>query len=134
VDRAVPSRAGIIRDRALALGFDAIGFCQADLGPEARARLGAFLAAGLHGDMGWLATRSEQRSQPRALWPAARTVIALALSYAPAEDPLASLRQPDRGTISVYARNRDYHDLMKGRLKHLAAFIASRFAAGVKVF
>jgi epoxyqueuosine reductase len=123
-----------IRDRALALGFDAIGFCEARLGAEARERLSAFLAAGLHGDMGWLAERSAQRSQPRDLWPEARTVIALALSYAPAEDPLASLHQRDRGTISVYARGRDYHDLMKGRLKQLAAFVASRFAAGVKVF
>jgi epoxyqueuosine reductase len=84
--------------------------------------------------MGWLAERSAQRSQPCDLWPDARTVIALAMSYAPAEDPLASLGQRDRGTISVYAQGRDYHDLLKGRLKHLAAFVASRFAAGVKVF
>jgi epoxyqueuosine reductase len=84
--------------------------------------------------MGWLATRSEQRSQPRDLWPEARTVIALALSYAPEDDPMEPLAHRDRGTISVYARGRDYHDLMKGKLKHLAAFVASRFAAGVKVF
>jgi epoxyqueuosine reductase len=123
-----------IRDRALALGFDAIGFCEARLGPEARERLGAFLAAGQHGDMGWMAARTEQRSQPRTLWTEARTVIALALSYAQDDDPLAPLTHRDRGTISVYARGRDYHALMKGKLKHLAAFIASRFAAGVKVF
>jgi len=124
----------LIRDRALALGFDAIGFCEARLGPEARERLAAFLAAGLHGDMGWLADRAEQRAQPRMLWREARTVIALALSYAPAGDPLAPLALPDRGTISTYARGRDYHGLMKGKLKHLAAFVASRFDAGVKVF
>jgi epoxyqueuosine reductase len=123
-----------IRDRALSLGFDAVGFCEARLGPEARERLAAFVAAGQHGDMWWLATRTEQRAQPTALWPEARAVIALALTYAPEGDPLAPLAMPERGTISAYARGRDYHDLMKGKLKHLAAFVASRFGAGVKVF
>ena len=90
-----------IRDRALALGFHAVGFCRAELGPEARTRLMDFLAAGQQGDMGWLAERTEQRSQPQDLWPEARSVIALGLSYAPDGDPLAALRQPDRGNISV---------------------------------
>ncbi len=124
----------MIRDRAQELGFDAVGFCEARLGPEVRTRLAAFLDAGLHGDMGWLATRTEQRTQPNILWPEAVTVVALGLSYAPPDDPLAPLTRTDRGTISAYARNRDYHDLLKGKVKHLAAFIASRFAAGVKVF
>ena len=123
-----------IRDRALALGFDAVGFCRAELGPEARTRLADFLAAGQHGDMGWLAARAEQRADPRALWPEARSVVAVGLSYAPAEDPLATLDRPDRGNISVYARNRDYHDVVKGRLKHLAQFVVARFGGGVKVF
>ena len=134
VNRLPQSPRDRIRDRALSLGFDAVGFCEARLGPEARDRLAAFVASGLHGDMGWLAARTEQRAQPGILWPEARTVIALALSYAPDGDPLAPLGLPDRGTISAYARGRDYHDLMKGRLKHLAAFVASRFDAGVKVF
>jgi len=124
----------LIRNRALSLGFDAVGFCRAELGPEARERLAAFLAAGQHGDMGWLAARAEQRSHPRALWAEARSVISLGLSYAPDGDPLATLEQTDRGTISVYARNRDYHDVVKGMLKHLAQFVASRFGPGVKVF
>jgi len=124
----------LIRDKALALGFDAVGFAPAALGPEARSRLGAFLAAGRHGDMGWLADRAEQRAHPRALWAEANSVIALGMSYAPAEDPMAPLGMPDRGTISVYARNRDYHDLVKGRLKHLAQFVVSRFGPSVKVF
>jgi epoxyqueuosine reductase len=123
-----------IRDRALALGFDAVGFCAADLAPEARERLAAFLKAGRHGDMGWLQIRSDQRSQPRTLWPEARSVVVLGFSYAPSDDPLAVLAQPDRGGISVYARNRDYHDVIKGKLKHLAQFIVSRTGAGVKVF
>ena len=129
-----------IRAKALASGFDAVGFAPAELGPEARDRLGAFLAAGHHGDMGWLADRADQRAHPRALWAEARSVVALGLSYAPEGDPLATLARPSRGNISVYARNRDYHDVVKGRLKHLAAFIASRFGPGapgapeVKVF
>ena len=124
----------LIRERALALGFDAIGFCRAELGTRARERLVEFLAAGQHGDMGWLERRSDQRSDPHKLWPDARSVIALGVSYAPADDPLASLALTDRGTISVYARNRDYHDVVKGMLKHLAQFVVARFGPEVKVF
>ncbi len=123
-----------IRDAALKLGFDAVGFAPASLGPEARHRLREFLAAGQHGDMGWLAERTEQRTDPVTLWPEARSVVALGLSYAPAFDALEILARPDRGNISVYARNRDYHDVLKGKLKHLAQFIGSQFGAGVKVF
>lgn len=123
-----------LRERALALGFDAVGFTDAALAGEARARLRAFLAQGLHGDMGWMAAREDQRAEPRALWPEALSVIVLGLCYAPDDDPLESLAWRDRGTISVYARNRDYHDIVKGKLKHLAQFIVGRFGAGVKVF
>jgi epoxyqueuosine reductase len=123
-----------IRARALALGFDAIGFAPASLGPEARARLANFLAAGHHGEMGWLADRAGQRSHPQALWPEASSVICLGLSYAPETDPLATLCRPDRGNISVYARNRDYHDVVKGMLKHLGQFIVARFGPQIKVF
>jgi epoxyqueuosine reductase len=122
-----------IRDKALALGFDAIGFAPVALAPDVRSRLAAFLAAGQHGDMGWLAAHPDRRSTPANLWPDARTIVALGMSYAPDFDPLETLARPDRGTISVYARNRDYHDVMKGRLKHLAQFIISRFGGGAKV-
>ena len=126
--------AGRIRDHALSLGFDAVGFAPAHLGPDIRAQLGQFLAAGRQGAMGWLAERTEQRSHPQALWPQASTVIALGLSYAPEADPLATLARPDRGNISVYARHRDYHDVIRGKLKHLAQFVVSRFGGGAKVF
>ncbi len=126
--------ADAIREKALALGFDAVGFTSADLGPQARERLADFLAEGRHGDMGWMADRAEQRADPRALWPEARSVISLGLSYAPEDDPLAVLEQKDRGGISVYARNRDYHDVVKGMLKHLAQFIVSKHGHAVKVF
>jgi epoxyqueuosine reductase len=123
-----------IREKALRIGFDAIGFCQAALGQHVRERLRAFIEAGHHGDMGWLASRSEQRSHPQSLWPDAKSVIALGFSYAPADDPLTVTTQTSRGAISVYARNRDYHDVIKGHLKHLAQFIVSCFACKVKVF
>jgi epoxyqueuosine reductase len=96
--------------------------------------LAAFIAAGQHGDMGWLAERTDQRSQPQALWPDARSIVALGLCYAPGFDALETLARPDRGNISVYARNRDYHDVVKGKLKHLAQFVAGKLGAGVKVF
>ena len=124
----------LIRDRALALGFDAIGFAPAALAPEVRAHLKDFLRAGHHGEMGWLADHSDRRGDPKRLWPAARTAIALGLSYAPAGDALATLAKPERGNISVYARHRDYHDVLKGKLKHLAQFIVGRLGGEVKVF
>ncbi len=124
----------LIRERALAIGFDAVGFSRAALGQEVRERLAAFLAAGQHGDMGWLSSRTNERSDPCGLWPDARSVIATGVSYAPDRDPLATLGLPDRGGISVYAQGRDYHDLVKGMLKHLAQYLVARFGAGVKVF
>jgi epoxyqueuosine reductase len=123
-----------IRDYALHLGFDAIGFAPARLAPAVRDGLRAFLRAGHQGEMAWLAERSEQRGDPRILWPEARSVVALGLCYAPETDALATIGRPDRGNISVYARHRDYHDVLRGKLKHLAQFIASRFQAGVRVF
>ena len=123
-----------IRENALRIGFDAVGFCQASLGPDARDQLTRFIQAGYHGDMGWLASRSDQRSHPQTLWPEARSAIVVGLSYAPHDDPLAFSAQPGKGAISVYARNRDYHDIVKGRLKHLAQFLVSRFDCEVKVF
>ena len=130
---AVDAKA-LIRDRALSLGFHAVGFGPATLGPESRERLRAFLAAGQHGEMGWMAERAEQRASPVALWPEARSVIALGVSYAPEDDPLATLARPDRGNISVYARDRDYHDVVKGMLKQLGGWLVGQFAPEIKVF
>ncbi len=123
-----------IRAEAQRLGFDAVGFTEAVLPPEARTRLDAFLAAGTQGDMTWLAERVAQRAQPRALWPEAISIISLGLNYGPGEDPLALLPHRDLGSISVYARNRDYHDTVKKRLKALARFMTARWDAPLKVF
>ncbi len=123
-----------ITEKALGLGFQACGFAPAQLGPEALRRLSQFIAEGMHGQMDWLADRAEQRSHPRNLWPDARSVIVLGMSYAPEGDPLETLEKPDRGNISVYARNRDYHDVIKGKLKTLTQFIVSRLGGEAKVF
>ena len=123
-----------IRAKALEIGFDAVGFAPADLGADARANLQAFIDRGYHGDMGWLADTADRRGHPRSLWPEARSVVVLGQNYGPAHDPLAILRHPERGAISVYARNRDYHDLVKKRLKRLARWMHETLAGQVKVF
>jgi len=123
-----------IREKALGLGFDAVGFAPAELGADARARLERFLAAGYHGDMGWMADTAQRRGHPQALWPDARSVVVLGQNYGPAEDPLATLDHPRRATVSVYARNRDYHDIVKKRLKQLARWMHEGLGAQVKVF
>jgi epoxyqueuosine reductase len=123
-----------IRQEALALGFDAVGFAAADLGPDAKNHLTQYLALGYHGDMGWLESRAAERSTPKSLWPEARSVVVLGLNYGPAGDPLAPLARRDRGTVSVYAQGRDYHDLVKKRLKALARFMTERFGCALKVF
>jgi epoxyqueuosine reductase len=127
-----------IRDEALKLGFDAVGFAPASLDPEARAlrleRLTQFVEDGWQGDMGWLAERTDQRADPLTLWPAAKTVVSLALNYAPAGNPLAVLGQPERGAISVYAQGRDYHDVMKSKLKALGRIIWDTYQHELKVF
>jgi len=123
-----------IRERALALGFDAVGFASAASSPRARSDLAEFLARGLHGDMGWLAARAEERGDPQALWRDARSVVVLGMNYGPEEDPMTALERRDRGAISVYARGRDYHGIVKSRLKSLARFIAERWRCELKVF
>jgi len=123
-----------IREQALTLGFDAIGFAPPHLAGEARGHLSEFLARGYHGDMGWLATRAAERADPACLWPEVKSVAVLGLNYGPAEDPLQPIGQPDRAAISVYARGRDYHDILKSRLKQLARWIEGRWPGALKVF
>ncbi len=123
-----------IRDRALAGGFDAVGFAEARLGAEVRAGLREFIARGYHGDMGWLAGTADRRGDPRALWPEARTIVVLGVNYAPEDDPLALADPPDCGAVSVYARGRDYHDTLKRRLKALARWIDGQWPGALKLF
>jgi epoxyqueuosine reductase len=116
-------------------GFAKMGICRPDAIPEAAARLAQFVADGRHGQMGWMAERMNWRGDPTALWPAAKSVIMLAEPYTPDDDPLAAIDRHDRATISVYARNRDYHDLVKKRLKRVGRWLLDQ-APGheIKVF
>ena len=123
-----------LKARALALGFEAFGITSADARPDLPAKLATALAEGWHGEMGWMEETATRRASPKGLWPDARSVILLGLNYGPETDPLANLGQGTLGTISVYARNRDYHDIIKGRLKEIAGLLHRRSGAEVKVF
>jgi epoxyqueuosine reductase len=123
-----------IRARALHEGFDVAGFVAAGAPAGARQNLLEFLARGLHGDMEWMQRTAERRADPKALWPEAKSIVAVGANYAPAADPLESLARKQRGSVSVYAQGADYHDVLKRRLKRLAGWIAQNFAVEVKIF
>jgi epoxyqueuosine reductase len=123
-----------IRSKALALGFDAVGFAKAELAQQAQENLKAFISEGLHGEMDWMSAKADRRGDPRVLWPDAKSVVVLGLNYGPDEDPLEAAAPADRANISVYARHRDYHDVLKKKLKALARWIADTHQTEVKVF
>lgn len=106
----------------------------ADAIPQAPQQLATWLAEGHHGEMGWMNERREQRADPRALWGEVRSVVMLGMNYAGEGDPLAILAERDKAAISLYARRRDYHDVIKGKLKSVAGLLAARGGAEVKVF
>ncbi|WP_296588825.1 tRNA epoxyqueuosine(34) reductase QueG [Roseibium sp.] len=126
------------QEKASRLGFDDCRIAAADSIPDAKGRLHAFVEQGFHGTMGWMAETADRRGSPTSLWPDVKSVIMLAMNYgpddAPENHPLAHLKDPRAGGISVYARHRDYHDIIKGRLKELASFLVSRAGGDVKVF
>ncbi|SES09846.1 epoxyqueuosine reductase [Tranquillimonas rosea] len=116
-------------------GFAAMGVTTPDAVPQAAGRLEAFVGAGRHGQMQWMAERMGWRGDPAALWPAARSVVMLAESYTPERDPLAVLGQRERGAVSVYAQGKDYHDLVKKRLKRVGRWLLEQCPeAEIKVF
>ncbi|MFZ4808135.1 MAG: tRNA epoxyqueuosine(34) reductase QueG [Hyphomicrobiaceae bacterium] len=123
-----------LRGEAEALGFDACGITTPDAVGAAGQRLRTFLAEGHHGDMTWMATHADRRADPKVLWPDVRTVVMLAMSYAPPDDPLAALDRTSDAAISVYAKGRDYHDVLKARVKQLGRWLAGETGAAVKVF
>jgi epoxyqueuosine reductase len=123
-----------IRERARAEGFEAVGFAVARAPVGAPEGLAEFLAAGHHGDMAWMATTAERRSRPENLWSEAKSVITLGANYAPADDPLLALERKERGVVSVYAQGRDYHDVLKARLKRLAGWLVETQGGDVKIF
>ncbi|GGD20554.1 tRNA epoxyqueuosine(34) reductase QueG [Sinisalibacter lacisalsi] len=123
-------------DQARAEGFAKAGITRPDAVPGLAGRLAQFVDNGWHGDMGWMAERMHWRGDPAALWPEARSVIMLAEVYSPEHDPREVLRHPDKGAISVYAQNRDYHDTVKKRLKRLGRWLIDAAGAEteIKVF
>ncbi|MDF0695641.1 tRNA epoxyqueuosine(34) reductase QueG [Rhizobium sp. MC63] len=123
-----------VRAESAAKGFDLCRITRPDAIPEAKERLGQFIDAGRHGTMEWMAETRERRGDPLTLWSEVRSVVVFGLNYTPEEDPRGILSKPDKAAISVYARNRDYHDIIKGRLKEIATRFAARAGADVKVF
>lgn len=134
-DRLRASRlTGLIRSEAEAQGFDLCRITSPDSIPQAPARLIEFVDAGRHGTMAWMEETRERRGDPKVLWSDVRSIVMFGMNYGPDEDPRGLLSKPDKANISVYARNRDYHDVIKGRLKEIATRFAARAGADVKVF
>ena len=124
-----------LQRKALDEGFAAVGICKPGDIPDAGRHLREFVEMGRHGTMRWMAERLHWRTDPTALWPEARAVIMLAENYGPDDDPMRVVRMADRGAISVYARNRDYHDIVKKRLKRVGRWLIDQVeGAQIKVF
>lgn len=121
-------------EEAKAVGFDAVAFTGPDAIPQAPQRLRQYIADGHHADMVWMEETEERRANPSVLWPEVRSIMVLAMNYGPDSNPLSILEHKDRAAISVYAQNRDYHDIIKGKLKHIASRFAARAGQDVKVF
>ncbi len=119
--------------QARALGFaDARVTTPDGIGPAGK-RLRSFIKDGRHGDMAWMETHADRRADPRGLWPAVRSIVMLGHSYAPDHNPLEALAKPKRGAISIYAQGRDYHDVIKGKMKLLARMLTDA-GAETRVF
>lgn len=123
-----------LEDAAAKAGFAGVHVTDATLPPETGARLNDFVADGRQGDMAWLAETAPRRASPAAMWPEARSAIVLTMNYGPDHDPMDNLAARDRGNVSVYARGRDYHDVVKKQLKALGRWICETFSGDVKVF
>lgn len=123
-----------LRTKSAALGFTSLGITQARSSSQAKDGLRDFIAKGRHGDMVWMADTLERRLSPEAMWSDAKSAIMVSANYTPPYSPLEDLALNDRGNISVYARNKDYHDVLKKRLKTLARWFAEASGAQVKVF
>ncbi len=124
----------LLRSEATAHGFSAFGVCGPSDIEGVQAQLTEFLAAGRHGDMSWLADTATRRANPNELWRDCRSVIMLGANYGPETDPMLRLSERERGVVSAYAKGRDYHDVLKGRLKQIAGKFAARSGCDVKVF
>ena len=124
----------LIRERAARLGFDLCRITDVTAPWAAGDHLRAFLDAGRQGTMDWLAETFARRAHPNGLWAEARSAVVVGMNYGPGHDPLAVLAERSRGAVSVYAQGRDYHEVIKGRLKELGGLIKKRLGGEVKVF
>ena len=123
-----------IRAEAERLGFVACGFARADAADGAGLEIKRWIEAGYHGTMGWMESRADHRVSPLALWPEARSAVALGMSYAPSVDPMGMAAHAELGRISAYAQGGDYHKTVKKALKALARFIVEQAPSELKVF
>ncbi|GKX33102.1 MAG: epoxyqueuosine reductase [Rhizobiaceae bacterium MnEN-MB40S] len=122
-------------DLARSEGFDVARVVRSDaISDRPKNALHAFVAKGYHATMDWMAETAERRGHPHSLWPDVRSILILGMNYGPDSDPLEVLERRSNASISVYARHRDYHDVIKGRLKTIAGRFAARTGAEVKVF
>jgi epoxyqueuosine reductase len=134
ITRQQQALASFVKSLARELGFDICRITTPERVAHAGDDLGRFIEAGYHGTMGWMAETHERRSSPQNLWPDVRSIIMLGMNYGPDSDPRANLEHASTGNISVYARNRDYHDIIKGKLKEIGSRFAARSRADIKVF
>ena len=124
-----------IRAKAKALGFDAVGFTSTVAAPSDEHALSKFLSNGWNGEMAWMENTQGRRPDPQKTMPSAKSIIVLGMNYGPTENPLTNLEYTDRGNISVYARaTKDYHDIVKKRLKQLGRWLVEEFSEDIKVF
>jgi epoxyqueuosine reductase len=133
-DPLASSPEAFLKDTARSIGFDSVRITRADEPWAAGERLEAFVADGRHGQMEWMETTLERRKAPTAMWAGAKSAVVVALNYGPGIDPMELLAERSVGNISVYARGRDYHDLVKSRLKQLARAFVAETGTEVKVF
>lgn len=119
---------------ALEQGFDDVRISSADFGAAPGENLEKFLKQNRHGEMDWLVAKKDWRQHPQSLWEEAKSAIMVGLNYGPSYDPRALAHHPDRGIVSVYAQGKDYHDVVKKRLKRIARWIVQEYGADVKVF
>ena len=123
-----------INEFALSCGFDTVGFASTEMSQVNQQGFDEFLSLGFQGDMTWMERRKEQRASPQGLWPECRSVISLGSNYGPAFDPLKKLEIKEQANVSAYAQNKDYHDLVKKRLKQIARWMVAEYGCELKVF
>jgi epoxyqueuosine reductase len=130
----VPGLEALIRQQAAAEGFEAVRLVKLADDPEQARRLQRYLAEGRHGTMAWMERGWERRSSPLTLWPEARSAVVVAQVYGASADPFARLQRRDTGVISLYALGRDYHDVLKGKLRRLARWLGASSGADARIF